>query len=121
MIVGKVAPNDSDLVSHYHSYYRGVIRIIEIRELGTSWKNNVTVETNKLLSKVTNDVKFSLICQNQSTKQSLKLNVSDVFQTEYLLDNLTTTHKNFDPIKKNTFTDVVKSLISKQASKGNIQ
>ena len=95
MISGTVKPVGEDLVSHYNTSCRGVIRVLEIKEHGTRLANNIVTDTTKVISKVVNEVPFSVVQKNLAVK------VENPLESNYLFDDLTLAFKNFEPSNEN--------------------
>lgn len=114
MMVGKIRPDNLDLKSHYNLDYSGVIRLLEISEHGTTWRNNISSDTKRIISKVTNEVPFSLV----NEKNSIRAQVTQPLKSNYLLDYLEVSHKNFEPIKQSIFTRILNNLTSNETVRG---
>lgn len=113
MIVGKVKPDNIDLVSNYNKYYRGVIRIHEIKEHGTRLTNNITSDTTRLISRVVNDVPFSII-QEQKNNKPIKINIENPLDAEYLFENFALSFQKFETSQDSLMSKFVSVLISKE-------
>lgn len=114
MMAGKIRPDNLDLKSHYKSDYSGVIRLLEISEHGTTWRNNISSDTKRIISKVTNEVPFSLV----NDKNSIRAQVEQPLKSNYLLDYLEVSHKNFEPIKESIFTRILNNITSNETVRG---
>ena len=114
MVIGKIKPDNIDLKSHYNSDYSGVIRLLEISEHGTAWRNNISSDTKRIISKVTNEVPFSLV----NDKNTISAHISQPLNSNYLLDYLEVSYKNFDPVKESVLTRILNNLISNESVKG---
>jgi len=114
MLTGKIKPDNLDLKSHYQSDYSGVIRLLEISEHGTTWRNNISADTKRIISKVTNEVPFSLI----NDKNSIRAQVSQPLKSNYLVDYLEVSYKNFEPIKESLFTRILNNITSNETVRG---
>jgi hypothetical protein len=113
MVVGKVKPDNLDLVSNYNKDYRGVIRVNEIREHGTRLINNITSDTNRLISRLVNDVPFSLIQENNENKP-IKIHVDNPLEANYLYENFALSYHKFEPSTEKFLEKVVSAIIAKE-------
>jgi hypothetical protein len=113
MVVGRVKPDNLDLISNYSKDYRGVIRVHEIREHGTRLSNNIMSDTTRLISKVVNDVPFSLIQENENTKP-IKIHVDSPLEADYLFENFALSYKKFEPSQDSLMSKVVSAIVSKE-------
>lgn len=114
MVVGKVKPDNLDLVSNYNKDYRGVIRVNEIREHGTRLTNNITSETNRLISRVVNDVPFSIIQENADSNKLIKIHVDNPLEANYLYENFALSYHKFEPSTEKFLEKVVSAIVAKE-------
>jgi hypothetical protein len=114
MVVGKVKPDNLDLVSNYNKDYRGVIRVNEIREHGTRLANNITSETNRLISRVVNDVPFSIIQENADSNKLIKIHVDNPLEANYLYENFALSYSKFEPSTEKFLEKVVSAIVAKE-------
>ncbi|RNA18922.1 mitochondrial ubiquitin ligase activator of NFKB 1 [Brachionus plicatilis] len=113
MIVGVVSPDQAEISSNFDKNVKGVIRVLEIREHGTSFKNNVSYDTNRLISRVANDVPFSLVVSG-----NVRVQVEDPLAANFLLEYLELTHKKFEPINESLIKKIFSGLVSNETLKG---
>lgn len=112
MITGKIKPDNNDLTSNY-SNAKGVIRVHELRQHGTVSKSNISTDSTKLLSRVTNDVPFSVVDANR-----VRAHVEDALSAEFLMENLDLTYSHFETVKTPTFEKLFDILASKDIIRG---
>jgi E3 ubiquitin-protein ligase MUL1 len=117
-ITGIVKPDNTDLVSHYNINYRGVVRIIDIREHGTTWRNNISSDTSRIISRVVTDVPFSLINYSERDSRSVRILVNQPLNANYLLDNLDLTHKSFEPSQQSLVSKLFTSVLTNEVVRG---
>lgn len=116
MIVGRVEPDNLDLKSHFNDSYNGVIRILEIKEHGTSWRNNISADIKRTISRVINDVPFSLI--NKKIKNPIRIQVTQPLEADYLMNYLDVSHTHFDRVKESIFSKIVNSIATNETIRG---
>ena len=113
MVVGRVKPDNLDLISNYNKDYRGVIRVHEIREHGTRLSNNITSDTTRLISRVVNDVPFSIIQESENAKP-IKIHVDSPLEADYLFENFALSFKKFEASQDSLMSKVVSAIVSKE-------
>lgn len=113
MIVGVVSPEQAELSSNFDKNVKGVIRVLELREHGTSLKNNVSYDTNRLISRVANDVPFSLVVSG-----NVRVQVEDPLTADFLLEYLELTHKKFEPTNESLLKKLFSGLVTNETVKG---
>ncbi|CAF0939879.1 unnamed protein product [Brachionus calyciflorus] len=112
MIVGLVSPDNIELTSNYDKAIKGVIRVVEVREHGTKFNNNTSLDTNRLVSRVINDVPFSLVNSN------VRVQVDDPLTANYLLEYLDLTHTNFEQTKDSLIKKILAGIFTNESVKG---
>lgn len=113
MIVGVVSPDQAELSSQFDQNVKGVIRVLEMREHGTSFKNNISYDTNRLISRVANDVPFSLVGSG-----NVRVQVEDPLTANFLLEYLELTHTQFQPVNENLLKKILSGLMTNETVKG---
>ena len=114
MIVGKIKPDSVDLKSHYHGDYSGVIRLLEISEHGTTWRNNISSDTKRVISCITNEVPFSLVGE----KNAIRAQVSQPLNSNYLMEYLDVSHTSFEPTKQSLLSRILNNITSNETVRG---
>jgi E3 ubiquitin-protein ligase MUL1 len=113
MIVGRVKTDDgAKLVSNYNKNTYGPIRLLEIKEHGTKWRNNVSTDTTRLVLRDLNNSPFSLINGKFQVKVEQPLN------SEYILESLEIVYTNFEPTKQSTFSKILQDLALNERTRG---
>lgn len=114
MIVGKLAPADSLKVLHsnFNKEYRGVLRILELKEHTSSIRDNVVRDSARLMSRIVNHESFKIL------KKNMQVLVDQPLEASYLEENLHTTYNNFAVNMDSLTSKVVTAIIAKETVKG---
>lgn len=112
LIRGIVKPEVHELTSNYNQKYAGVIRVSEVKEHRSNFRNNVSTDTVRTLSKVVDYEPFKVQANNLEIKVDKPLNAN------YLLDNLHRTYTHFDMNKSGVLSKVAVAVFAKEHIKG---
>jgi E3 ubiquitin-protein ligase MUL1 len=126
MIVGRVQADHIELSSNFAikdgAYDRGVVRILEIKEHGTTWRNNISSDTTRLISRLCNTVSFSLLCRQKhmqlGDEVSVRVGVNEPLRADYLLESLETTYTKFQPVQESLLSRVFSNIFSNESIRG---
>lgn len=113
MIVGKVKAESLELTSNYSNDVTGVVRLLEIKEHGTKWRNNVSFDTSRIVTRMTNDVPFNII------NNDVQIRVEQPLDAEFIFDCLDLTHKSFEPVVRKSFlAQIISDVMLNEAVRG---
>lgn len=114
MVVGKIVPVEATKVLHsnFNKEYRGVVRVLELREHSTSIRDSIVRDTSRLMSSVVNYEPFKLV------KKSWEVIVEQANEASYIEENLKQTYNNFQVNMDSLTSKVVTAIISKETVKG---
>ena len=112
MVVGRVKPKNVSLKSSYNSDATGVIRVLELKEHGTSWRNNIISDTTRTITRTINDVPFSLV------NDKYAVSIIRPLDADYLVDSFQSTYNNFEPSKESFATRLLNTLIANEQVRG---
>lgn len=112
MVVGKVKPENSSLQSNYQKSYSGVLQVIETREHITNFKDRITSDTTRLISRVVNCEQFKIVRKN------LEIKCAKPLDAEYLFEDLHCTHTAFEKNLESTASKVVTAIVAREHVRG---
>ncbi len=114
MVVGKAMPVEAMKVLHsnYNKEYRGVLRLLELREHTTSVRDSIVRDTSRIISSVVDQEPFKL------AKKNWEVLVEQPMQADFIAENLKQTYNHFEVNMDSLTSKVVTAIVTKQAVKG---
>lgn len=115
MVSGRVDSDSSYLTSNYNHIYKGPIKILEIKEHTTKFNTSSSRPSTRLISRVVNDVPFSLTPEQNN---QIRIRIENPIKPDYIFENLDLTYKKFEPSQDSSLYKLFSTLVSSEAALG---